>query len=87
MKNNLEDFQKFKKIFSSPAMKQVIRWSKCVHGRVIGICILIVAMVLCSLGVTLVTKDLIDAAVSSRGDIMDRISVSSCSEAPWGLSV
>ncbi|QTE67410.1 ABC transporter ATP-binding protein [Clostridiales bacterium] len=68
MKINLEDFQKLKKIFKSPAMVQVFRWSKCVHSKVVWICILQVTMVLCSLALTLVTKELIDAAVSSRPD-------------------
>ncbi len=68
MKINLEDLQKVKKIFKSPAMVQVFRWSKCVHGRIIWICILQVTMVLCSLAVTVVTKGLIDAAVSAQAD-------------------
>ena len=47
-------------------MRQVVRWSKCVHGRVFCICVLNVILVFCSLGVTLLTKELVDAAVSSR---------------------
>ena len=61
-----EDFQKIKKIFRSPALFQVYQWSKCVHGRIVLICILNVASVFCSLGLTLVTKGLIDAAVTSQ---------------------
>ncbi len=70
MKINLEDVQKLKKIFKSPAMIQVFRWSKCVHSRIVWICILRVTMVFCSLAMTLVTKDLIDAAVSSRVEVL-----------------
>lgn len=68
MKIGMEDIQKFKKIFRSRPMIQVIKWSKCVHSRIMWICILNVGYVLCSLGVTLVTKELVDAAVSSRSD-------------------
>ncbi len=70
MKINLEDLQKVKKIFQSPAMVQVFRWSKCVHSRIIWICILRVIMVFCSLAMTLVTKELIDAAVSAQIDVL-----------------
>ena len=70
MKINLEDIQKFKKIFQSPAMVQVFRWSKCIHSRIVWICILRVIMVFCSLGMTLVTKELIDAAVSAQADVL-----------------
>ncbi len=68
MKINLEDLQKVKKIFKSPAMAQVYRWSKCAHSRIIWICILQVTMVFCSLAMTLVTKNLIDAATSASFD-------------------
>ncbi len=70
MRINLEDIQKFKKIFQSPAMAQVFRWSKCVHNRIIWTCIFRVIMVFCSLAMTLVTKELIDAAVSSMADVL-----------------
>lgn len=70
MKINLEDIQKIKKIFRSPAMTQVFRWSKCVHSRIVWICILQVTMVFCSLGMTLVTKGLIDAAVSTQLEVL-----------------
>lgn len=70
MKINLEDLQKVKKIFKSPAMVQVFQWSKCVHGRIVWICILRVIMVFCSLTMTLVTKELIDAAVSAQAEVL-----------------
>lgn len=65
VKNNLEDIQKFKQIFRSPALKQVVIWSKCVHRSIILICIINVIAVFGSLGLTLTTKELVDAAVSS----------------------
>ena len=68
MKISLDDIKKFRKIFQSPALRQVIRWSKCVHSRIAWICVLTVILVLLSLSVTLVTKELIDAAVSSRAE-------------------
>ena len=70
MKINLEDLEKVRKLFRSPAMAQVFRWSKCVHSRILCICILNVILVFCSLGVTLVTKELVDAAVSSHQDLL-----------------
>ena len=67
----MEDLKKVRQLFRSPALSNVVRWSKCVHGRVIAICILNVANVFCSLGLTLVTKELIDSAVSSQwNDLM-----------------
>ena len=68
MKIGLEDIQKVKKIFHSPAMNKVIQWTKCVHGRVLWICFLNIIIVFCSLGITLITKELVDAAVSTRTD-------------------
>lgn len=66
MRINTEDLRKFKKLFRSPAMNRVIQWSKCVHNRIILICVINVILVLCSLAVTLITKELVDAAVSTR---------------------
>lgn len=75
MKIRSEDFQKIKKLFKSPAMRQVIKWSECIHGRIILICIMTVALVLLSLGTTLITKELIDAAVSSQTDGLWRFGI------------
>ena len=72
MKLNLEDLQKVKKLFQSPAIAQVVRWSRCVHSRIILICVLNVILVLSSLGLTLVTKELVDAAVSSHAEVIWR---------------
>ena len=68
MKIRTDDLKKIKKIFTSPAMIQVYRWSRCIHGSIVLVCIMTVALVLLSLGSTLITKYLIDAAVSSDAD-------------------
>ena len=68
MKLNLEDLGKVKKLFQSPALKRVVQWSKCVHSRIILICVLNVILVISSLTITLITKELVDAAVSTRAD-------------------
>ena len=70
MRISLDDLEKVRKLFRSPAMAQVFRWSKCVHSWILWICILNVILVFCSLGVTLVTKELVDAAVSSHQDLL-----------------
>ena len=70
VKINLEDIQKFKQIFRSPALRQVVKWSKCVHRSVILICVINVIGVFISLGLTLTTKGLVDAAVSSNPDML-----------------
>ena len=68
MRAGLEDLQKLRKIYRSPALKNVIKWSKCVHFSVVLSCVLSVLSVLCSLGLTMVTKELVDSAVSTRFD-------------------
>ena len=70
MKIGIEDIRKFQKIFQSPAMNQVFRWTKCVHGKVLWICFLNVLYVFSSLGVTLITKELVDAAVSTQYELL-----------------
>ena len=70
VKINLEDLQKVRKLFRSPALFQVFKWSKCIHSRIFCICILNVVLVFCSLGITLVTKGLVDAAVSSQSELL-----------------
>ncbi|MBR3019138.1 MAG: ABC transporter ATP-binding protein [Clostridia bacterium] len=60
----MENLKKVKQIFQSPAVAAVFRWSACVHGSVILICVLNAAGTLLSLGETLATKELIDGAVA-----------------------
>ena len=62
MSANLE---KVKSIFKSPGIAAVLRWSKCVHIKVVCICLITVAATVASLGFTLATKGLVDGAVSS----------------------
>ena len=63
MKNNI---QKVLSIFRSPGIAAVVRWSRCVHLRVIMICLLTVVGTVVSLGFTMATKGLVDGAVSSN---------------------
>ena len=59
---------KIKQIIRSPALKNVIKWSNCVHKSVFLICLLRIITVVAALGVTLMTKELIDAAVSMQAE-------------------
>lgn len=53
---------KLKKVFFSPALGDILRWSKSARLGVTGICLTDALNALCSLGTTLCTKSLIDAA-------------------------
>ena len=64
----MNNFQKLLHIFRSSALTLVFRWGRCVRGRLTLACCCTVASTLCSLGTTLVTKELIDSAVSARAD-------------------
>ena len=70
MKMNSEDLRKIKQFFTSPAIKNIIIWSKCIRGRILLICLMNIISVFGSLGMTLVTKELIDAAVSFHADML-----------------
>ena len=65
MSSNLE---KVKSIFRSPGIAAVLRWSKCVHFKVVMICLITVAATVASLCFTLATKGLVDGAVSSNSE-------------------
>lgn len=72
----IKDFsKKLIAIFRSQALSSVFRWSKCVRGSVALICVLDVICALCSLGTTLVTKELVDGAVSSSIDAVWRFGI------------
>ena len=58
--------EKVKSIFRSPGIAAVLRWSKCVHVKVVMICLITVASTVASLCFTLATKGLVDGAVSSN---------------------
>ena len=75
MKISLEDLRKAKKIIQSPALTQTVRWSKCVHKLVALICALNIITVFTSLAVTLITKELVDAAVSTREESIVRYGI------------
>lgn len=75
MKVRRDDIDKFIKIFRSPATAQVVRWSKCIHKSVLCICFMNVLLVLGSLCNTLITKGLVDSAVSSRRDQLTRYGI------------
>ena len=65
MSSNLE---KVKSIFKSPGISAVLRWSKCVHVKVVAVCLITVLATVFSLFFTLATKGLVDGAVSSNSD-------------------
>ena len=65
MSSNIE---KVKSIFKSPGIAAVLRWSKCVHVKVVMICLITVLSTVFSLFFTLATKGLVDGAVSSNSD-------------------
>ena len=65
MSSNIE---KVKSIFKSPGIAAVLRWSKCVHVKVVMVCLITVLATVFSLFFTLATKGLVDGAVSSNSD-------------------
>ena len=65
MSSNIE---KVKSIFKSPGIAAVLRWSKCVHVKVVMVCLITVLSTVFSLFFTLATKGLVDGAVSSNSD-------------------
>ena len=68
MSRNIKDnLDKIKSIFSASALKSILRWSKPVRIPVLLISGFSVLASLLSLGVTLVTKNLIDG--STGGDV------------------
>lgn len=64
MTNNLS---KVKNIFRSPALRAIVQWSRPAHLSIVLISLIAVVSSLISLGVTLVTKALIDGATG--GDV------------------
>lgn len=61
-----ENIKKINSIFRSPALHAIIKWSRPVHLSIILISAIAVIGSLISLGVTLVTKSLIDGATSGK---------------------
>ena len=62
---HMNNLSKIKRIFVSPAIRAIWRWIKCVHRQIALICLIGVSASLFSLGLTLVTRSLIDAATSA----------------------
>ena len=62
MKSNIG---KIKDIFKSHSLRAIYRWSKPVHGAIAAISLMSVMASLVSLGITLVTKSLVDGAMGS----------------------
>ena len=58
----------FREIFRSTALRDVVRWSRSVHGLLALVCGLNVLITLCSLGMTLSTRALVDGAVGRKAD-------------------
>ena len=62
----MEKLKRVKQIVTGSALKSVFRWSKCVHGKIVLICVLQSAVTLCGLGQTLATREIIDNAVAGK---------------------
>ena len=65
-------WEKLKKLFFSPALGDIVRWSKPARLGVAGICLTNAINALCSLGTTLCTKGLIDGATGRDFDMLRR---------------
>ena len=66
----MESLQRFRHIFHRSALSAIWRWSRSVRLPVALICILSVVSTLASLGLTLVTKRLIDGATGGRSSAL-----------------
>ena len=73
----MNNFSKIKGIFSESALKAILRWSKPVRVPVLLISGISILASLLSLGVTLVTKNLIDGATSGQAGQLWR----------WGIAL
>ena len=68
----MNDLGRFLHIFRSPALSAVFRWGRPVRGRSLAACAASILCVLFSLGTTLVTRGLIDSAVSGQAETLFR---------------
>ena len=64
----MEEKKKVKKLFKSPALSVIVSWVKPIRWPIVGISIISIASALLSLGLTLVTKALVDAATGGNLD-------------------
>ena len=62
----MSNLSKVKDIFKSQAIVAIYRWSKPVHWSIAAVCLFSVTSSLVSLGITLVTKNLIDGATGGN---------------------
>lgn len=62
--------ENLKKLFASPALGDILRWSRPAWPGVTGICATNAVNALCSLGTTLCTKGLIDAATGRNWELL-----------------
>ena len=67
-----EGLDKIRSILKSPGLAAAAGWSRCVHLKVLLICLLTVAVTIASLGFTMATKGLVDGAVSSDPGALKR---------------
>ena len=66
----MENLRKARKLFKSPALSALLAWSKPARWGIVGISVISVVSTLVSLGLTLVTKALVDGAVSGSADAL-----------------
>ena len=66
----MENLKKVKNMFTSPALRAIFKWSRPVRGAVVLISAIGVVTSLMSLGVTMVTKALIDGATSGSSSAL-----------------
>ena len=70
-----ESIKKLLTIFKSPGLSAAFSWTKMVHGKVALICVLTILRTAGSLALALVTKGLIDGAVSAKTDALWRYGI------------
>ncbi|MBR3108319.1 MAG: hypothetical protein IKH30_14250 [Clostridia bacterium] len=64
----MENLKKAKKLFKSPALSAILAWAKPVYWPIVAVSTISVISALLSLGLTLVTKALVDAATGGNLD-------------------
>ena len=64
----MKNLEKAAKLIKSPALRAILTWARPVHWAVLGISAITVVSTLVSLGLTLVTKALVDAATGGNAD-------------------
>ena len=66
----MESVRRIKRLFRSPALGAILHWSKPVRGAILSISAISVIGTLVSLGLTLVTKALVDGATTAKADVL-----------------